>query len=175
MKQVIKIRRKKNVPIKVNDKGTIKEVTVDVELPKIIPQGEWIDLSACGNYIYKKGDYIDIDLGVAMKMPAGMEAPVIERSSTFRKYGIILVNGEGLIDNPFQGNDNFWHFFGYALKDGNIKHGDKIAQFRIQLSQKATVCQKLKWLFSNGIEIQEVDNLTAPNRGDSGSTDLIKN
>lgn len=169
MKQIIKIRRKA-ATVKVNVCGKVIEKTVKTPLPKIIPEGEWIDLYACGDYKYKKGEFITIDLGIAVEMPLGMEAPIISRSSTCKNFGIILVNAEGLIDNPFKGNDNWWKYFAYALKDGEIKHGQRIAQFRIQLSQKATVMQKLKWLLSSGIEIKEVDNLTSPNRGDSGST-----
>lgn len=45
-----------------------------------------------------------------------------------------------------------------------------ICQFRIQLSQKATVLQKLKWLFSSGIKFIYVDKLENKNRGGIGST-----
>ena len=52
----------------------------------------------------------------------------------------------------------------------SIKKGDRICQFRIQLSQKATFWQKLKWLFSSGIELVEVDSLNNKSRGGFGST-----
>jgi dUTPase len=38
------------------------------------------------------------------------------------------------------------------------------------LSQKATVWQKLKWLFSSGVEIVEVESLSGTNRNGFGST-----
>lgn len=48
--------------------------------------------------------------------------------------------------------------------------GDRICQFRIQLSQKATVWQKLRWLFSSGIKFVKVDDLGGTDRGGFGST-----
>jgi dUTP pyrophosphatase len=56
------------------------------------------------------------------------------------------------------------------MKKATIHRGDRVCQFRIQPSQKATVWQKLKWIFSNGIELVEVDNLEGPDRGGFGST-----
>ena len=51
-----------------------------------------------------------------------------------------------------------------------IEAGDRICQFRAQLSQKATMWQKIKWLLSSGIELVEVDDLGDNNRGGFGST-----
>ena len=56
------------------------------------------------------------------------------------------------------------------MKATTIHKGDRICQFRIQLSQKATMWQKLKWLSSSGIELVEVDDLGDNNRGGFGST-----
>lgn len=145
-------------------------------MPRIIKKGDWIDLRALEPVEYKAGDSGMINLGVAMQLPEGYEALVLPRSSTFNKYGIILVNSCGVIDNTYCGNGDFWKFQYFALRDGDIKideeHKDmRICQFRIQLSQKATFWQKLKWLFSSGIELKQVDNLTSSNRGGFGSTD----
>lgn len=145
-------------------------------MPRIIKKGDWIDLQALEPVKYSAGDSGMINLGVAMQLPEGYEALVLPRSSTFKKYGIILVNSCGVIDNSYCGNNDFWQFPYFALRDGSIKidkeHKDmRICQFRIQLSQKATFWQKLKWLFSSGIELEQVDNLTSSNRGGFGSTD----
>ena len=51
------------------------------------------------------------------------------------------------------------------MREATIEAGDRICQFRIQLSQKATMWQKLKWLLSSGIELVEVDDLSDDNRG----------
>ena len=51
------------------------------------------------------------------------------------------------------------------MRETVIEAGDRICQFRIQLSQKATMWQKIKWLLSSGIELVEVDDLGDNNRG----------
>jgi dUTPase len=51
-----------------------------------------------------------------------------------------------------------------------IPKGTRLAQFRVNLSQKATVWQKLKWLFSSGVKLKKVNSLNNPNRNGFGST-----
>ena len=147
---------------------------------KIIKKGEWIDLYAADTVkleaptqtvenIIEFDSYM-INLGIAAELPSGYEAIVAPRSSTFKHFGIILANSIGIIDNSYCGNTDYWKFPAIALRQTTIHYGDKIAQFRIQLSQKATIWQKIKWLFSNKIELVQVDNLSKTNRGGIGST-----
>ena len=56
------------------------------------------------------------------------------------------------------------------MRETTIEAGDRICQFRIQLSQKATMWQKIKWLLSSGIELVEVDDLSDDNRGGFGTS-----
>jgi hypothetical protein len=49
-----------------------------------------------------------------------------------------------------------------------IPKGTRIAQFRVQLSQKATVGQKLKWLFSSKPKLISVSSLNNKERGGFG-------
>lgn len=56
------------------------------------------------------------------------------------------------------------------MRDTIISEGDRICQFRIQLSQKATFWQKLKWFLFSGIKFVVVDNLNHKARGGFGST-----
>ena len=146
----------------------------DIPLPIIINKGDWVDLcSAEDVYIKHKGGYTLFSLGISMKLPEGFEAILAPRSSTPGKFGSMVPNSIGVIDNTYSGNDDIWKMTAYCIKQGGtyIRKGDRIAQFRIQLSQKATFWQKLKWFLSNGIEIVEVDNLDDVNRGGFGSTD----
>lgn len=149
-------------------------------------QGDWFDLK-CKEDVFMEGPfantlngnrtkrdvefcYQQIPLGVAMKLPSGCEAVCLPRSSTPRKWGIILANSQGVIDHTYQGNGDEWHFPAIAIRDVHIPKGTSIAQFRIQPSQKATFWQKLKFLLSSGVEIEYVENLDAPDRGGLGST-----
>jgi len=162
-------------------------------LPKIIEKGDWIDLSLAkdislpapqsGTLKEVKNEHGVISrvrnvelpvtllpLGVAMKLPKGYEAIMVVRSSTPKKWGIVQANAMAVIDNSYSGNEDEWRLPVFTLRSTNIKAGTRVAQFRIQLSQKATVWQKIKWLFSNKIKLVQVENLDDTNRGGIGST-----
>ena len=155
-------------------------------LPIITEEGDWIDLRAAED-IHLDGPYAvartrkggessrkvifatkNIPLGVAMELPAGMEGIAAPRSSSNRKFNIVQVNSPGVIDQPYCGEDDQWHMPVMATGEVDIHKGDRICQFRIQLSQKATFWQKLKWLLSSGVKIEVVDRLDNPNRGGLG-------
>lgn len=105
-----------------------------------------------------------IKLGVAMEIPAGYEAVLVPRSSTFKKYGILQANSEGIIDNSYSGDNDEWLMPVIASRKATIPKGTRIAQFRIQLSQKATRWQKIKWLFSSQPKLIKVSALNNPDR-----------
>lgn len=151
-------------------------------IPVIMKIGDWIDLRANEDVKFElpkvEGADSDVDdyvfkyipLGVAMKLPKGFEAHVLPRSSTFKKYGVLQANGMGIIDESYCGNNDQWHFPCLALKNTEIKKSERICQFRIQLSQKATFWQKVKWFFSSKIEFEVVEDLESDDRGGLGST-----
>lgn len=161
-------------------------------MPVISKNGDWVDLKSAinitipapqANILKRKtvdGErvgYRDVEiptyyipLGVAMELPKGFEAIIDSRSSGPHKLGIFIPNGQGVVDNSYSGNDDQWHYVCSPMRETTIEVGDRVCQFRIQLSQKATFWQKLKWLFSSGIELVEVDNLSGTNRGGFGST-----
>ena len=124
---------------------------------KAIDKGDWIDLKSARDYTYKKGDFFMINLGISMELPKGYEALLLPRSSTFKKYGVLLVNSVGCIDNSYCGNGDVWMFPAYALRDGYINKNDRIAQFRILKNQPT-------------IEFEVVSNLGNESRGGFGST-----
>ena len=160
-------------------------------MPVISEKGEWIDLIAAikleakasqAGIQYQEGNnkfrdvvspVYHIPLGVAIKLPDGFEAIVASRSSSPRNFGLFIPNGIGIIDNSYSGNGDQWFYIASTLNKGVIEKGSRICQFRIQLSQKATFWQKLKWLFSSGVELVRVDNLQDNNRGGLGSTGIM--
>lgn len=158
-----------------------------VDFPKIIKTGEWFDLRAANDCVLqapqagtlkghdvKHRDVISevtyIPLGVAMKLPVGYEAIVAPRSSTAKKIGVVMANNIGIIDNSYQGNDDQWMFPAITLRKTSISQNTRLCQCRIQLSQKATIWQKIKWLCTSGIELIEVESLSNNNRNGFGST-----
>ena len=175
-------------------KVKVKRINKNLPLPEIIDKGDWIDLRSSETVTLKAPqagtlkrhtvngveeshrdvtfDTKLIRLGVAMELPAGCEAVALSRSGTFKNFGVVLANGEGVIDQPYCGDNDEWRYNAIAFRDTTINEGDRICQFRIQLSQKATVWQKIKWLLSSGVEIVEVDSLDNPNRDGIGSTGI---
>jgi dUTP pyrophosphatase len=158
-----------------------------VSLPKVIKKGDWVDLSAAKSMVLNapqagtlKGKEVKhrdvvaevtyIPLGIAMQLPKGFEAIVAARSSAPKKMGIMLANGIGVIDNTYCSDSDEWMFPAITLRKTSIAVNSRICQFRIQLSQKATVWQKIKWFFTSGIEFIEVDSLNNEVRGGLGST-----
>ena len=170
----------------------VKRLNMLLDLPEIIEKGDWIDLRASENVIMhapqagtlkrhkvdgKEESHRDVEfdfklipLGVAMKLPKGLEAVVLPRSGTYKKFGIIQTNSMGVIDNTYCGNNDEWKYPAIALRDTVIHEGDRICQFRVQLSQKATMWQKLKWLLSSGVKIVAVKHLKSTNRGGFSTT-----
>lgn len=137
----------------------IKVRYFDPEKQTLQPQtnGDWIDIALPNDVNLKRHQYMEIPLGFAMELPAGYEALVIPRSSTFKRYRIIQANGVGLIDNSYCGNDDEWHFPVYATRSVHIPAGTRVAQFRVQAKM-------------DHVKIKPVDHLNNANRGGFGST-----
>ena len=113
----------------------IKYFNPDIEQIQKISVGDWIDLRSAEDVTLSKGEYKLLRLGVGMILPDGYEAHVLPRSSTPSKFGIILANSMGVIDNSYSGDEDEWRFPAVALWDTEIKKGDRIAQFRIVKNQ----------------------------------------
>ncbi len=109
-------------------------------------------------------DFHLIPLGVAMEMPKGMECHLLPRSSSFKKYGILQANAMGIMDRSFASDKDEWKLPVVATRSVTIPKGTRIAQFRVVPSQKATIWQKLRWLFSNGVKLIKVEYLNNPER-----------
>lgn len=161
-------------------------------MPVISENGDWIDLRSAINITIpapqadvlkrktvegERASHRDvaipvvyIPLGVAMELPKGFEAIIASRSSGPKKLKVFIPSGKGIVDNSYNGNDDQWHYVASPMENTSIKKGDRICQFRIQLSQKATMWQKLKWLFSSGVELVKVDDLGDENRGGFGTS-----
>lgn len=119
--------------------------------------GDWIDLRAAETIEMKAGEFKLIPLGVAMELPDGYEALVAPRSSTYKSFGIIQTNSIGVIDESYCGENDFWFFPAYALRDTRIEVNDRICQFRIIKHQPT-------------LEFDEVEELSNLDRGGHGST-----
>ena len=127
------------------------------KLTYIDGKSDWVDLRAAENISLKKGEFRLIPLGVAMELPKGYEAHVVPRSSTFKNFGIIQTNHQGVIDGSYCGDNDQWYFPAIAMRDTSIKAGDRICQFRIMEHQPQLI-------------FEAVDTLGNEDRGGIGST-----
>ena len=164
----------------------VKELTEGC-MPEIIEKGDLIDLRAADTYTFnapqagiqhqkdnKKYRDVTFDeqyikLGVAMQLPKGMMAKLKGRSSLTKRHGVVM-SCSGEIDNSYCGNNDEWLFRVFAIRAGKINKLDRICQFEVVPSQKATMWQKIKWLLSSGVNLVKVDDLGNNNRGGFGST-----
>lgn len=128
-------------------------------VPRIetLSKGDWIDLACPYSLEYKKGDNVTVNFGVAMELPSGYEAHLAPRSSTFQHTGLILTNGVGVIDNSYNGDNDYWGAKFYAVRDGVITGGQRLCQFRLMENQPE-------------LTFTEVHHLGNEDRGGYGST-----
>ena len=138
-------------------KITIKYFNKELEQITINKNGDWIDLRASDTISIKRGEFKLIPLGVGMILPKGYEAHIVPRSSTFKNFGIIQTNHQGVIDNSYSGDNDEWKFPAYATRDTLITKGDRICQFRIVKRQPK-------------IRFNIVDKLRDISRGGFGSS-----
>lgn len=138
----------------------IKYFTDKLErLAYIDGKSDWIDLRAAEDIDMKAGEFKLIPLGVAMKLPKGYEAHIVPRSSTFKHFGIIQTNHQGIVDETYCGDGDQWFFPAYAMRDTRIRVNDRICQFRI-MEHQPTIC------------FEEVAALLDQDRGGIGSTGI---
>lgn len=143
----------------------IKYFSKEIQKLEKITKGNWIDLRAAANVSLKKGEFKLIPLGIAMELPRGYEAHVVPRSSTFKNFGIIQTNHQGVIDGPdratgeggYCGDNDQWFMPVLAVRDTTIQLNDRICQFRIMEQQPEIV-------------FEEVAHLDGPERGGFGTT-----
>ena len=136
----------------------IKYFSQEIEKLRYVDgKSDWIDLRAAKEVELRKGEFALIPLGVAMELPAGYEAHVVPRSSTFKNFGVIQTNSMGVIDETYCGDSDQWFFPAYALRDTVIHVNDRICQFRIMEHQPA-------------LDFEETDVLGNEDRGGHGST-----
>lgn len=136
----------------------IKYLTNQIEKLKYIDgKSDWIDLRAAEKIELKAGEFKLIPLGVAMELPAGYEAHIVPRSSTFKNFGIIQTNHQGVVDCSYCGDNDQWFMPAFAMRDTHIEINDRICQFRIMENQPA-------------LQFDEVESLDNKDRGGIGST-----
>lgn len=146
--------------MKSKNQSTIKVKYMSDKIEKldyIAGKSDWIDLRAAETVEMKKGEFKLIPLGVAMQLPAGYEAHIVPRSSTFKNFKVLQTNHMGVVDESYCGDNDQWYFPALAIEDTVIHVNDRICQFRIMEHQPK-------------LTFEAVDTLDNTNRGGFGST-----
>lgn len=129
----------------------------DIERISVRENGDWLDLRAAERVEFKAGEHKLISLGVSMRLPAGYEAQMVPRSSTFKNWGLLQTNSPGIIDESYAGEQDIWFFSAYATRDTVVEKNDRICQFRLmEKMPRPQLCQ--------------VEHLSGPTRGGYGSS-----
>lgn len=147
----------------------IKRIDKDLPLPIYETNGSvGFDLICREDTIINTHDIAMIPVNIIVKTPKGYMLSISLRSSTPRKYGLLMPHGIGVIDQDYCGSNDelkvLVYNFGTYIRPGHripqsvsIKRGDKIAQgvfIKVEIAE---------W--------NEIDIIEDNSRGGFGSTD----
>jgi dUTP pyrophosphatase len=130
-----------------------------IEKLSMIERGDWCDLRSAETVQIKAFESKRISLGISIELPEGYEAHIAPRSSTFSKWGIILTNSLGIVDESYKGDGDIWRAEFFATKDTAINFNDRVLQFRVVEKQPR-------------LSFKEVESLDNEDRGGFGSTGI---
>ena len=129
-----------------------KDFTYEIE-----KHGNFYDLAAAETMKLEADKYYMIPLGISVYLPDNYYAILLPRSSSFKKYGIMVANSMGIIDTGYRSLEDQWYLAVYATRDAIIEANERIAQFSIFKETKFIVHEEEYW--------------EATKRGGFGSTD----
>ena len=105
----------------------------------------------------KAGDFRFISLGISVRLPEGYELWVAPRSSTFKSFGLLMVNSPGIVDESYSSDEDILKMPALAMRDTVIHVNDRICQCRLMPHQPQ-------------LRFEAVDTLGHNTRGGFGST-----
>jgi len=121
------------------------------------PKAASLDLYTRETVTIEPGEVKLIPMNVAIELPEGYFALLVNRSSTF-KMGITCVNGLGVIDYDYRGNDDEWLFPALNFTKALVT------------IEKGTRCCQMIILPIEQVEVEDALKLSHNNRGGFGST-----
>lgn len=88
------------------------------------------DLKCIEDYTFEPGEFKLVETGTVVEIPKGYMLQLQPRSSTFKKHWLMQVNGVGIIDNDYCGEDDTLKF-GYinmTKETQVVEKGTRIGQ-----------------------------------------------
>ena len=89
-----------------------------------------VDVRAIKDYEIKPWETILVDTGTVMEIPEGYGLILAARSSTFKNYGLMLINWIWIIDQDYRWNTDTlkYNYYNISKKTSIIKAWDRIGQ-----------------------------------------------
>lgn len=112
----------------VREVGVLKKEDTPYEINFNDPDIKW----SRNEISYEEGDTVFVKLGFALELLPGKELHLLPRSGTYRKYGLILTNSEGIGDDTFIGDGDEYQGMLYATRPGCVKVGERLLQMKIE-------------------------------------------
>ena len=116
-----------------------------------------VDLCARTDFTIESHQIGYIPMNVAIKIPDGYFILMTPRSST-HKIGLIGLNGVGIFDRDFCGDNDEYHFISYNFTDHpvNVEKGTRLCQLLL--------------IKCENFDFDEVDKMDSISRGGFGTT-----
>lgn len=109
----------------------VKVVRSGVELPEYQTEGAaGFDLSAAAPFSIAPGSHVLIPTGLAIATPPHHMLMLAARSSLYKRHGLILANGVGIVDQDYAGDDDEIKIsvLNVSKAYAEIEQGERIAQ-----------------------------------------------
>ena len=87
---------------------------------------QWADIEELQLSIFP-AERVLIPTGLVFDIPEGYSIRLHPRSSTSLKKGLVMPNGEGIVDSDYT-QETFIMFYNSSADEVRIKHGERIAQ-----------------------------------------------
>src|SRR3989338_5438993 len=111
-------------------RARIRRIDKNLPLPEYKTLGAVaFDLAARESSTIFPGSVAYVPLNVAIKPPDGYMVLLAARSSLHKK-GLMLVNGVGIVDRDFCGNDDEYHaaLYNFSSDPASIERGERLVQ-----------------------------------------------
>lgn len=109
----------------------IKRIHPDAVLPRYQTEGSaGFDFHAVEDVTIKPGQLALVRTGLAIGAPQGYMLMACPRSSTYKNFGLVMVNSVGVIDSDYSGNEDeiLLPLMNVREYDSYIKKGTRFAQ-----------------------------------------------
>ena len=109
----------------------IKLIDKDLPLPEYETNGSvGFDLLCRESVVIRPKEIALIPANIVVEVRLGWMLMITLRSSTPRKYGLIMPHGVGIIDNDYCGEDDevMIQVYNFTEENTGVSRGDKIAQ-----------------------------------------------